>query len=618
MIQTKEYGVVGLVYNRGKWQLSFGISTEGVCTSSYCFANTEDGFSEIIGRIDKFLHQHSLIWYRVLLLYSPPDSTQLFPILYVKYNPVIVVHPKRLKLHEQRLEHQYENKSKMLVEAAISGLTTDLLLIETTNACTFRCLFCPQDTVTREKVRMPFEIANQIVKEYAATGLGGIAFHLMGEPTSNPYLPDLVKLVVQLGIDHTLTTNASTLTRDISLALLKNGLMRTQISMQTANKEQFYSYKRPAPKYTYEAVLENIKIFIQTKWQYAPDSEIEIHVMDNSLYQPRGVKSVISDKEAVEVVQFWGKFLSSAAEEIGKIDILRQINESTRVTLAREKWDYVNFKFEPTISLKFKMAGHWIQNFLEEDEIIIKAEQGTCQQIAFGGYNQIAILADGDAVMCCFDYDGKTAIGNIHDNSLSEIDQKANYIRNRLINSSGLPFEICKRCLGLRVKCFSMGAFYVSSPQNEINLHNVAVYGNTPISHSALGNLSHIGIPKLSLIQEDIVSNDGSNTNDNLYLSQNIVYKIQNIDDKVEAVVFPAEWNISEEIIKKLIQQYPNKIIGQIDIVALNTFARKRILAVKGLPQRDTKNVQEETMVDAGYKQTFWAKQYRKIKEKLI
>jgi len=352
MGQTKEYGVIGLVYNSGNWQLAFGISTGEAYNLPDPFVNNENGFIEITDLIDEFLHRHSLTWYRVLLLYSPPGSTQLFPILYKKYGPVIVVYPQRLNLHKQRLGKHYDNKSLMLVEAALTGLTTDLLLIETTNACTFRCLFCPQDTMSRKKERLPFETAKHVVEEYAATGLGGIAFHLMGEPTSNPYLPDLIHLVSQLGIEHTLTTNASTLTRNVSTALLKNGLHRTQISVQTTNKEQFYAYKRPAPKYTYEQVLENIKFFIQTKWQYAPDSEIEIHVMDNSLYQPRGVKSVINDKEAEKVVRFWSNFLTTAALETDNKAILQQLKKSSKVTLVRERWDNVNFKFEPTISLK--------------------------------------------------------------------------------------------------------------------------------------------------------------------------------------------------------------------------------------------------------------------------
>ncbi len=610
MDQTKRYGVAGLVYSSETWQLAFGISTGEVYTLPDSFANNKNGFSEITARIDEFLHRHSLTWYRVLLLYSPPGSTQLFPILYRKYGPVIVVYPQRLNLHGRRLGKHYDNKSLMLVEAALTGLTTDLLLIETTNSCTFRCLFCPQDIMSRKKARLPFETAKQVVEEYAATGLGGIAFHLMGEPTLNPYLPDLIQLVSQLGIEHTLTTNASSLTRNVSIALFKNGLQRTQISVQTTDKEQFYAYKRPAPKYTYERVLENIKIFIQTKWQYAPDSEIEIHVMDNSLYQPRGVKSVINDKEAEKVVRFWSDFLTTAALEMNNEAILRQLKKSSTVTLARERWDNVNFKFEPTISLKFKMAGHWIQNFLKNDEIIIRARRGTCHQISFGGYNQMAILANGDAIMCCFDYDGNTMIGNIYDDGLSEIDRRSNEIRNQLIDSNELPFEICKRCLGIRIKCFSLGVHRISSPQKEINLQNIAVYGTTTSSLMAASALSRIGIQQISYIREDTMVDEVGN---NSSLPPSVVHESQELRDEIEAIIFPAEWDITAKIIESLKHKYPNKIIAQIDVVALNNFDRSRILAVNGSPERKAAKSQESISLNSQGRQSFWAKQCRRI-----
>lgn len=222
----------------------------------------------------------------------------------------------------------------------------------------------------------------------------------------------------------------------------------------------------------------------------------------------------------------------------------------------------------------------------------------------------MAILANGDVVMCCFDYDGNTIIGNIYDDDLGEIDRRSNDIRNRLIDSNELPFEICKRCLGIRIKCFSMGVHRISSLQKEINLQNIAVYGTTTSSLMAVSELSHIGIQQLSYIREDTMADEVGN---NSSLPPYVVHEFQELGDEIEAIIFPAEWDITATIIKSLKHKYPNKIIAQIDVVALNNFDRSRILAVKGSPVRKAAKSQESISLNSQGRQSLWAKQCRRI-----
>lgn len=574
-------GVAALAFNDQQWQLSFASNTGECNTYAHCFDDTEQGYSQIIEIINKEFAKYQFNAGKVFLLYSPPESTNLFPILYKNFPPVIVVHFKRLVLHSERLGKVYANKSEMLAAAAISGLTTDLLLVETTNVCSFRCLFCPQDQMTREKRRLPFETARKIVKEYAVNSVGSIAFHLMGEPTLNPYLPKLVKLVAGLGIDHTLTTNGSALTKEIAINLFKSGLKRVQLSVQTYGEEQFYAFKRPAPKYTYEIVLKNIQDFILAKWQYAPDAEVEIHVMDTSLYQPRGVSVVSDDNRAREVVEFWRNFLIKAAEKAGNSRILSMINQDDNVKLVRDSWVHLNFVFEPTISLKFKMAGHWTQEFLENDEVIITASQGTCQQIANGGNNQLAIQANGDAVLCCFDFDGGTKIGNINDCCLRELDKRADKFRKRLVGSENLPFNICRRCLGIRVKVFVMGGDACSGKRREMTFNNIALYWLGLSTVPILDRFRRAGIKHLVCLC-------GQSQNRELpdYCQH---YEIYNLPDAIEAIIFPAEWQIDTELLQQISRRYPDKFVGQIDLVALNPFARKEIIACKKYLKKEDK-----------------------------
>ncbi len=64
-----------------------------------------------------------------------------------------------------------------------------------------------------------------------------------------------------------------------------------------------------------------------------------------------------------------------------------------------------------------------------------------------GGKSQMGILLNGDVVICCLDYLGHTSIGNIYNNSFSDL-LCSNEYKNVLKGWNGsIPyFELCKKC----------------------------------------------------------------------------------------------------------------------------------------------------------------------------
>lgn len=68
---------------------------------------------------------------------------------------------------------------------------------------------------------------------------------------------------------------------------------------------------------------------------------------------------------------------------------------------------------------------------------------GTC----LGTISHIAILCDGTVVPCCLDKDGIIALGNIHDNSLSDIINTNKFIKlNEGFRSHKITEELCSKC----------------------------------------------------------------------------------------------------------------------------------------------------------------------------
>jgi hypothetical protein len=65
--------------------------------------------------------------------------------------------------------------------------------------------------------------------------------------------------------------------------------------------------------------------------------------------------------------------------------------------------------------------------------------------------DHFAVLHNGDVTLCCMDYDGKTAVGNLHERTLAEVlaspelgEIVDGFRRYRVVH----PY--CKKCLGSR------------------------------------------------------------------------------------------------------------------------------------------------------------------------
>ena len=81
--------------------------------------------------------------------------------------------------------------------------------------------------------------------------------------------------------------------------------------------------------------------------------------------------------------------------------------------LVSYKWNVV--EVYPKVFFETYVLDDWGHAF--EDKNIYEAWAGYC----FGMRDHFAILYNGDVVLCCMDFDGNTAIGNLHKSSLKEV-----------------------------------------------------------------------------------------------------------------------------------------------------------------------------------------------------
>jgi len=566
-----EFVSIGISFDGHVWRIGLATSApddRGILLEQK-FPHSPSGFNALVSQAKVVLDATPSDKKRCILVIHQPESDQLFPFLFPSFQFLKPIHPDRLVLHANRLGIPAGEMAVLAARAAVTSLDMDELLLESTNVCTFNCLYCTQDQVTRKKDRMPLELARRLVDEYAESSIGSISFHLMGEPTLNPDLPEIIKYVAEKKISHCLVTNGSLLTQEKAERLFANGLRHMTISVQTFTPEQHAAFKRPRPYFTYDRLLENIRGIILAKWAKGPLAKIEIHVMDTSLYQPRGVHVVGSDVEASNVLRFWIDFVRTLARDHGRDDIVQQISNLDAVELARSLWPLGECHIEPLISLTFKSATHWIQNFLKEDELILLANRGSCLHLA-DGRRHMAILASGDAVMCCFDYNGQTRFGNAKELSLIQLDERAKAIRRRLLNSDSIPYRVCRRCMGIRVR--KLGGAQ-ATPGKEFEVRKVIVFATGSHLHDVALILQNRGVHVLGCLK----SPEGMVRSFSVESTCEGSLVEQRETDQAQAIIFSAFENVDHGMILILERRFPHALLVQIDLVGLNPLDRQAI-----------------------------------------
>lgn len=189
-----------------------------------------------------------------------------------------------------------------------------VVYIDPTNACNFKCSFCP--TSDRELLRkvdrkislLRFETYKRILKELKEfeTRFRLINFYKDGEPLLNKRLPEMIAMMRDADITDRIwtKTNGALLNPELNQRLIDAGLNHICISVEGVDEE---GYKRVADvDIDYQAFRDNIADLHQR----SGNCEIYVKIADSGL-SPEQIEKFyadfepISDKIAVEKLMGW-------------------------------------------------------------------------------------------------------------------------------------------------------------------------------------------------------------------------------------------------------------------------------------------------------------------------
>jgi organic radical activating enzyme len=355
------------------------------------------------------------------------------------------------------------------------------IFIELTSHCNMHCVFCPSDVLRRPKGHLSEGRLRSFLDQIQALGLRTpILLNVLGEPLLSKNIYSLLDKLEADGHPVTLITNMTLLgDPEVRRELLRHGNLTLAMSLQTATRRSYAM--RGYDRLPFKAFFKIFLQVVEDKFRSGSGARLEIHVASNYILAHDA--SIQADGG----LDLWANFPNEKAERRWIARMLRRLDRlaektrrrhpeafaaggsaveikykehlGTRIALERAGlppdfhrlkddafWGYMPL---PEVFLVFKSFELWTRDraflkhalppgrfaFLEEREDPRKCSMA----------DNFGLLANGDFVLCCLDYEGEMALGNIDVIPVADLlrsDKRDGVRRNAMAEA------ICRRCKG--------------------------------------------------------------------------------------------------------------------------------------------------------------------------
>lgn len=271
--------------------------------------------------------------------------------------------------------------------------------LEISNICNVQCSFCP--LVEKDKKIMDLDDFEAILAQVAPLA-EIVCLHLMGEPLAHPKFLQILEICEKYHTQIDLTTNGILIKKYSEPFVHSKCIRQVNFSLQ-AFKDNF-------PNRDIDPYLKPIFEFVKLA-----------HATKPTLYTN---------------FRLWNQQSNDADNE----DIFSKIEEYFEVTINRniEVGAIKSKNIWNRLYLHFDSRFEWPSFLLPH-----QGTQGRCH----GTVNHIGIHADGSVVPCCLDKNAAIRLGNVKEQSLSDILNGERFInmRNGFLNGV-LVEDFCQHC----------------------------------------------------------------------------------------------------------------------------------------------------------------------------
>jgi len=172
-----------------------------------------------------------------------------------------------------KFEPRIDLKNRTRLESVIPLDTPFVVFLDPSDACNFKCRFCPTSdralmkSVDRPWKQLSFDLFKKIADDMTLfpSQVHVLRLYKDGEPLLNKNLADMVKYAKDIGAAKKIdtTTNASLLTAQKGQALVDAGLDQINISIYGVNTKHYNEFS--GVKIEFEKVLANVREFYEIR-----------------------------------------------------------------------------------------------------------------------------------------------------------------------------------------------------------------------------------------------------------------------------------------------------------------------------------------------------------------
>lgn len=355
------------------------------------------------------------------------------------------------------------------------------LFLELTSHCNMHCVFCPSDILRRPKGHIDDRRVRRFLDQLHALGIRApILLNVLGEPLLNKRVYEYLDILEQAGHPVTLITNMSLLMDEtVQHEILRHSNVTLALSLQTATKQAYGI--RGYPQLPFGKFFALAFDVVEEKFRMRSGTRLEIHIASNyvlahdpSIQADGGINlwpnfpSEKSERRFIEGMlgrldrlarRMEKKYPQAYAEERTRAEEIYREHIGTKISVNRAMLppDFHRLKDEafwgymalPNVFLVFKSLELWTR-----DETFLRAslpsgryvyiEERTDPRACLMA-DSFGLLANGDFVLCCLDYEGEMHIGNIDEISAGEALASE---KRAAVRRDAMTEPVCRRCKG--------------------------------------------------------------------------------------------------------------------------------------------------------------------------
>jgi len=343
------------------------------------------------------------------------------------------------------------------------------LFIEITNACNFKCTWCPDDIMGRRRGFMKkekvFRILDEIGQKRGWLGpLYPVKLHQMGEPFLHPDLPAIVEYAESRGVPIELNTNCGLITPDNIEALYRAGLTNLILSYQTPDEVSFKT--RKAPRIAFDDYRDKVRLAVERKVALKARTHLEIDIM-NTKYAD-SYRIVSEDEQAMAFLEDWVSFARELEKKYGLAPRRHDRDQLQARHFLDQDENGSRYELLDGVVLIWKRCHSW-GNVIGEHHVDPEAADQLAAVVGAGvgsgapphagqaketycpaPYDQFVIQWNGDVVSCCTDYEGLTKTANVFASSIEDVWKSETVRRRKQDMLDGNLLDVCARCMGLK------------------------------------------------------------------------------------------------------------------------------------------------------------------------